>query len=142
MDFAFCCDAIPKFLPYRHFKKKKKMWFPSFNAHVCMKLPRSQHSFHRDVPLSLVYRIEISFQKRSLCTKCFRVGSMYIVIPCSCVSCGLRYRLRLGLCRRLCGRCETRDEGGAFSPAFGRFAILVSVYNVYRGQRCLGLFCV
>jgi hypothetical protein len=45
------------------------------------------------------------------------------------------------LFRRLCeAPGKTRDEGGAFSPACGRFAILVSVYTVYIVQRCLGLF--
>jgi hypothetical protein len=141
MDFAFCCDAYPEILTVSPFQKKK-MWFPSFNAHVCMKLSRSQHLSHRVGPLSLVYRNESVFQKDHCVPSISRSGSMYIVIPCSCISCGLRYRLRLGLCRRLCGWCKTRDEGGACSLAFGRLVIFSLCSYVYSNQRYLGLFCV
>jgi predicted Zn-ribbon and HTH transcriptional regulator len=48
-----------------------------------------------------------------MCTDVSRSGSMYVVIPCSCVSCGLRYsftvKVRPDVCVD-CARLETRAE--------------------------------
>jgi hypothetical protein len=91
-----------------------------------MKSLFSQHSSHRGVPLSLVYRNE-SFEKVIV----YQIFSGRVYVPSNPVFLHIVWieiPFLVRLSRHLCeAPGKTRDEGGAFSPAFGRLVGLVCV---------------